>query len=132
MTRPLINDRRIITVVDGEIVRIIQKIYGRGSYLHIKANSNLEFDDCFNEREADSRRLYVSITYKEKESLRYHGAELDEMSEVDFESLCREEIRLLSKHNLKELKNLFSALNDGAMKEECRKCQKEILELLNF
>ena len=125
------HDRGIITVVDGKIVRIIQKISGVGCYIHIRANSNLEFDDCFDKKEKNQSRVYTSITYKEKGSV-YHGAVLDEMSEFDFESICQTEIKLLSEHNLKELKNLFSVLNDSAMKDVCRNCQKEILELLNF
>lgn len=125
------HDRRIITVVDGEIVRIIEKSSVRGCCLYVKENSNLEFDDCFDKKEKDSRHPCISITYKEKGSV-YHGAKLDEISKSEFESLCCKEIRLLSEYNLKELKNLFLSLNDGVMKDKCRKCQKEMLELLNF
>lgn len=51
---------------------------------------------------------------------------------LNFDDTCRFSIRFIVNHDLKELKNIYTALSEGPMKDFCRELQKEKMKELEF
>lgn len=125
-----------ITILNGEIVRIVINSSALGILYHIEENSDLEFDDSSDERISDWNKHYGNITHewweKGKKIAVYSMAEIFRDPLPQFDELCQREIENVAEHNLKELRKLYKELKGGPMKALCREYQREMLKLLDF
>lgn len=74
----------------------------------------------------------VNGEIQETESWDSHNGGGRKKGESGFTESCHSTIRFIVNHNPKELKNIYYALADGAMKDFCKSLQQEKLAELNF
>lgn len=57
----------------------------------------------------------------------HSGSGTQKKGNSEFESICRDTMRIICKSKPEELKNIYNLLTDRAMKSYCKELQKEII-----